>query len=175
MGLVSWRRPAAVGALVVAAVGGWWGSHPRAFPEAGGAEQGATVPVDGERSVVLGVSWPSAAARSRTVAISSAEANEVSDGAAARVEVLLCTLDPSRLGAIGSVSAGEASQWCSTLVPARGVRLRLGADARQQLVVRVTPTRPGRVRIHGVHVRYRDGVRFGIQDTGPDIDVTNLK
>ena len=57
-----------------------------------------------------------------------------------------------------------------------GATFELGledATAQSQVILTVTPTRPGVVKIKGVYVGFRQGVRYGNQVTGPDLTVTS--
>ncbi|WP_193612323.1 hypothetical protein [Nocardioides lijunqiniae] len=96
------------------------------------------------------------------IEIREIEADILKDEAAVRVEYLLCTVDPSSgVGGVGSVRKSDIEEQCSELVPAQGQRMTLNATPRQQLVMAVTPTRPGAITIKGTTVSYDYGWRVG--------------
>ena len=73
---------------------------------------------------------------------------------------------------IGSVEEADLSRYCVRNVPAAGAPLRFaGPKPRDQIVMTVTPTKPGEVRIAGLDVGYRAGWRRGAQVIGSDVEV----
>ena len=85
--------------------------------------------------------------------------------AGATVTVMTCTVTGA--DGVGAVPAGEIARLCAPLeefVPAV-----LALPTRHSLVVAITPTRPGMLRIDGVDISYRDGLRIGRQHTGVTI------
>lgn len=84
--------------------------------------------------------------------------------AGARVEVVVC-VRKATASPIGMVRSG-LDQHCTRVDRLRTpAHLTVGYGSAQ-LLLQVTPTRPGEVRIEGFDVRYRDGIRFGSQHTG---------
>lgn len=89
------------------------------------------------------------------------------DGAAVRVEYVICDLDPVALeeNGVTGFGYGGPTRWvkryCAGTRPAEGADLVLGADQRQELLVGITATRPGRTVITGHDVTYRVGWRRG--------------
>ena len=89
------------------------------------------------------------------------------DGAAVRVEYLICDLDPVVLEGdrVSGFGYGGPTRWvkryCASTRPAEGGDLVLRSDTRQELLVGITATRPGRTVITGHHVGYRVGWQRG--------------
>ena len=96
------------------------------------------------------------------------------DGAEATVEYLICELDPAaleedRVGGFGyGLPTRYVDRYCLSTQPAEGADLILRTDVRQELLVGITSTQPGRTVISGHHVDYRVGWQRGRSD----IDVT---
>ena len=165
--------------LVVAASigGGAWGAwvwrHPHAFVDAGGWEVGA-----GDRKVgattYTGMSYPRDRDGGR-VTLHGGQANIVSGGENAEVELLVCTLDPdAKVGAIGSSNGKNIHEYCLTLVPIEGEPLDLHySPMRQQIVTKVTLTKPGTVTISDITLDYTFGWQRGSQRTGGSLVVSS--
>jgi hypothetical protein len=89
------------------------------------------------------------------------------DGAGVQVEYLICDLDPVALEehGVGGFGYGGPTRWveryCASTRPADGGDLVLRTDTRQELLVGITATRPGRTVITGHHVTYRVGWQRG--------------
>lgn len=96
------------------------------------------------------------------------------DGTRATVEYIICELDPAtleedRVGAFGyGLTTRYVERYCTSTRPAEGAALILRTNIRQELLVGITPTQPGRTVITGHHVTYRVGWQHG----SGDIDVT---
>lgn len=89
--------------------------------------------------------------------------------AGADVRVLLCTIGTD--GGIGISSS--AHPYCSAIKAFQPGRVTLGwLHGRTDLLVAVTPRHVGTVRVDGLRVTYRDGVRRGDQHTGFSVTVT---
>lgn len=153
---------------------GWTWRHPDAFADAGG--WGMNVGGRKVGSVLYaGMSYP----RSRdggSVTLHGGHADVASGAANARIELLVCTLKPDAgVGAIGSSNGDDILQFCSSLVPIAGERLDLQyAPMRQQVVMKVTLTHPGTVRITDITLDYTAGWQTGSQRTGGRIVMSSM-
>jgi hypothetical protein len=96
------------------------------------------------------------------------------DGAEVTVEYLICELDPAalaedRVSGFGyGLPTRYVERYCMSTAPAEGADLILRTGVRQELLVGITATQPGRTVISGHHVDYRVGWQRGRSD----IDVT---
>ncbi|WP_345718288.1 hypothetical protein [Angustibacter luteus] len=160
--------------LIVAAA--WWTTHPKAFLDSPNYEAAAALPTEGMHAIAFAVIDPGVG-RHGTVTFRQITANVVQNDAGAGVHLSVCRLDPERLdgSVIGAIDVADLSDYCRTLEPVRGATFDLdAASARQsQIVLTITPTRPGVVKVNGVRVSYRQGLRFGEQTTGPHLTVTS--
>jgi hypothetical protein len=99
------------------------------------------------------------------------------DEAAVRVEYLVCELDPDRLERLGVGGFGygmperAVDRSCVTTRPAIGASIELGADPPHELIVGVTPTRPGRSVVTGHEAAYRVGWQVGREDVAVTVRV----
>jgi hypothetical protein len=149
----------ALGVVVAVALTGlaaWFVTHPAA-PPTSEADLRASVPAG--RSLYLGVYTPSAGS-GRTLHLSRVGVRNTGD---AVVEALVC-----RNGALGVTTAPDS--FCRSLVPARGTAL----TTDDQLVLRVTSSSEGTVRVSRPRLTYRDGVQWGTHDAGHRATVTFL-
>ncbi|WP_076261366.1 hypothetical protein [Intrasporangium flavum] len=145
-----------VAALVAAGVVGWWWSHPTALA-GNGFDMGmrhwtvgktfyaaVTSPRPGEQT---GLRIHSASA--------TATVGEIEQPGATTIAFYVCTHAPaSDVQAMLMAGPTEIGQQCSSLVPAEGAAMSLGERPSQQLVMAVTPHRPGHVAIRDVTVTY---------------------
>jgi hypothetical protein len=89
------------------------------------------------------------------------------DGAEVTVEYIVCDLDPAaleedRVGGFGyGLPTRYVERYCASTRPAEGADLIPGTDVRQELLVGITSTQPGRTVITGHHVSYRAGWQRG--------------
>jgi len=167
-----WRWVAAtavVTAIVVVLAGlgiTYWARTPKAFGPVEGATTFDPVPV-GTTYLAGDIVGPT-----HPVHLLSVEPNIVENSAIAIVDVVLCTARSQEpLGAV----KGSLATWCRTVRAPRGTyqRFRGGsAYGHEFLVVVVRTYAPGVVKIHGVRVRYRDGLRVGDEITGTDVTLT---
>ena len=172
-----WWVRGVLGALVVLAlialgllVSVW--RHPSAFPEAGGWGVGTRHQKMSE-PVFVGMTYPDEDAEG-TVSIDEVKGHAVTDTAAAELAYFVCTIDTAAEGTIGSGSQADVDEFCSTLTPADGATLSLGNHPREQLLLEVTPTRQGVVKIHGLDVTYTHGWQHGTQRIGGDVKVRTV-
>ena len=92
--------------------------------------------------------------------------------ARATLTLSVCSIDTTqRVGAIGSV-AGDLAASCTRVVPADGATMRVTGAAPDQLVLTVTPTRPGKVVVRGVEVAYVYKGALEAQRMGLSVRVT---
>lgn len=165
---------AAVVAVVLAGfvLLGWTWRHPQAFVDPGGWATGIGKKQVGD-TIYVGMSYP----RSRDgghVTLRSGRVNFGAGAENAEVDLLICALDAeARVGAIGSYVGDSIHDDCSTLVPIEGQRLDLQySPMRQQVVLAVTLTHPGSVKISDVTLGYSHRWRRGLQRTGGGVVVS---
>ena len=159
----------AVAGAVLLALGSttWWVTHPDVFDDAGGFAI-TTVAEKVDRAYYAGIVVPPSNQDRRELELRSATPVVVKDTAAAEVEVYLCEVDPAQ-GAVGvGAQRREPTDVCSTFEPVTdGTGLVVGeGEPRQQLVLMVRGTQPGVVKVRGVEISYRDGLRRGTEVTG---------
>jgi hypothetical protein len=151
--------------LAVAATVWVWRHPDRSFDSSYGVGAGRAVgktmwtPLEDGRTTVPG-----------EIVIESIEPRMASDGAAVVVEYAICDLDPATLaaeGGGGSPYGGrdrDLRRYCTRVVPAEGASMRLGTDPGHELLVGVTPTRPGRTVIQSHRIQFREGWQKGSDD-----------
>ena len=92
------------------------------------------------------------------------------DGAEVTVEYLICELDPAaleedRVSGFGyGLPTRYVDRYCMSTSPAEGADLILRTGVRQELLVGITSTQPGRTVISGHHVDDRVGWQRGRGD-----------
>lgn len=92
------------------------------------------------------------------------------DGAEVTVEYLICELDPAaleedRVSGFGyGLPTRYVERYCMSTSPAEGADLILRTGVRQELLVGITSTQPGRTVISGHHVDDRVGWQRGRGD-----------
>ena len=109
----------------------------------------------------------------RTLELKSATPVVRSDTADAELEVFLCEVDPDAEVAGVGAQRREPTNICRVFEPVSdGMRfLTGGGEPRHELILRVRTTQPGVVRVEGIEISYRDGLRRGTQVTGADVTV----
>lgn len=153
--------------LAVLVLIGWTWRHPTAFEDYGGWGVGNTDWRAGKTAYVA-MTFPSDA-DSGWVRIHGADPDGLADSTGAQVAYFVCTPEPGPTGgAIGFASDSDFPQQCGGLVSATGATLSL---AKQQLIVAITPTRPGVLVLHGIDVHYTDGWQNGTQRVGGDVRI----
>lgn len=177
-----WRRRITIAAVVIAclllvaavAVLGWRWRHPTFFFPAGSNSsiEGVTT----QPGVVnwIGMTYPNISRTPVILHIDDVEPRVASDTAGARISFFICTNiqppGPDEL-ALGT-ARGDVSKYCSHLVPASNVDMPTGRGHYQNIVMRVVATQPGKLRVNGIDVSYRDGWQHGTQWTGFGVTVT---
>jgi hypothetical protein len=160
------RAVAAVSLAVVTAAGGaagWWSTHPsQSFP--GGYGMGS--------SRDPGQTFWTSLVHSRTegaeeVVITGLVPRVEKDTSGAEVDYLICVLDTEVLAdeRIGGFMFGgrdrDVDHYCSSTRPAVGSTLHLRADPPEELIVGITPTRPGRSVVADHRIDFRVGWQRG--------------
>lgn len=112
-----------------------------------------------------------------TIDIEGIEPNVTSDGAAVKVDYAVCHLDPTVLAAERVSSSGygmrdhHVRRYCTRLVPAEAASMQLGTKPGQELLVGVTPTRPGRSIIRSHLIEFSEGWRQGTAEIHASVDI----
>ena len=146
-----WSRLWWVAALVaLVAVAGWYVTHPA------GLGSGAAVRATSKVGTPVYVA-ALAGSPDRAVDIRSVEAEVGGD---ADVRALVCRGGSAR-------STADARAFCAGLEPAEGAEV----TAADSLLLRITPTGPGTVRVDRLRVDFRDGLQWGSSDVATDISV----
>lgn len=102
-----------------------------------------------------------------------------SDGASVEVEYAICHLDPATLAAegVGGSPLGgrdrDLGRYCTRVVTAEGASMRLGTDPGRELLVGVTPTRPGRTVIQSHRIEFQEGWQKGSDDIHVAVTLTS--
>lgn len=105
-----------------------------------------------------------------TVTIHEVSADLAENSSAAQIRFFVCRVGGTRtIGAIGIVDQAEMNSSCLSLEPAREAEVRLGRAPMDQIVMAVTPTRPGRVTVRSLRVTYSQGWKTGTQKIGGHI------
>lgn len=138
--------------------------HPEAFAEAGG--WGFRGPGRVGEAKYVGMSYDRRGEHG-TVTIHEVSPDLVENTSAARFRFFVCRVGGVKtIGAIGIVGEEGIANSCLSLEPAGGAELRLGRSPMDQIVMAVTPMKPGRVRIRSLHVTYSRGWQSGTQTIG---------
>lgn len=112
-----------------------------------------------------------------TIEIEGINPNITSDGAAVKVEYAICHLDPAVLAAEGVSSSGygmhdhHVRRYCTRLAPVEAASMQLGTKPGQELLVGVTPTRPGRSIIRSHLIEFSEGWRQGTAKIHASVDI----
>ena len=145
-----------------------WHDHPKVFYPDNSSGIGEWADVSAGHPMSFGMSWPQHRDGS-SASIDWALPVVTTNTAAAQVTVRVCILaTPHDVGGVGSVS--DLSGTCSRLDDPAGASLRLGSFA-DQLVVTITPERPGVVVVRGLLVSYSHGWQHGTELVGDNIRV----
>jgi hypothetical protein len=164
---------AAASVLLLAAVvaGAWWLFHPDLLSY-GNAIHASDVAVGESMLFDSGISPAtvddSGTSTPRTVTITKIVPRVQTNEAEAGLTLWLCT----RAGdtGVGSVAGDVRSRYCD---PATQILDQAGAFTydRQQILVEITPSRPGQVVLRGFDVTYSDGLRRGTEHAGNRISL----
>jgi hypothetical protein len=164
----------AVVALVAAVLAGHWWTHPSLFGDLGYGFRAAPAPVS-RAALAVAVTDPWNAGDAEEVSFGGAEARFAVNTARARATFSICT--PSDKGLLGSAKAEDLTRFCSSLRPLPGAPMASrSSETGEYVILRVRPTRPGRVRVVGVALDYALG-RDHLFQRGTDtvaMDITVL-
>lgn len=166
------RRPVlrvAIPVVLVTAlgVGGWWATHPDVFDDAGGFGMKTTDRSVGQ-TMYFGIVSTSIRDERHELDLRAATPVVSKNTAEAELEVYLCETTPeSEYGEVGS-QVEKPTNICRVFEPVTdGTRLLTGeGEPHHQLVLGVRATQPGVLKVRGIEVSYRDGLRRGTQVTG---------
>ncbi len=120
-------------------------------------------------TITAGMTFPSRSAHDtpQVIHIDSALPYVVTNTPDATITVSVCALSPDpKFGVIGSVSGRLAGRWCTRLADAADTDMTLHGDPWEQLLLTITATRPGVVRVAGIGLTYSYGHRHGTQRVG---------
>lgn len=162
-------RWAAVALALALGAGGaaWWVTHPDVFPEDGSFGM-KTVPEQVGTSYYAGLVSTSIKTEHRELELRAATPVVTKNTADAEIEMYLCEVDPEQdLVGVGSQRT-EPTDVCAVFEPVtEGTRFAIGGgEPLHELVIRVQAAQPGVVKVRGIEVAYRDGLRRGTQVTG---------
>lgn len=170
MRVAAWVALGAVGVALLtgASVARHWRSHPTAFVPAGGWGTSHDAFRAG-RTLYVGMTYEAREAEG-VVTLTGLAPRLTDDSSGTIVEFFVCEVDSSAgIGAIGNVYGRGIGEQCTSLVPAEGARLRLNADPKQQVVMAVSPQRPGGVTVDGIDITYVHGWQHGSQRVGGEV------
>lgn len=129
-------------------------THPAALPT--GDATGAVARVD------QAMSFGMRTEKGRTIHLRSVKVTWQGKAPGAEWTAYVC-----RGGGIGTST--EPDKWCRDLVKAEGATVDLDSD---QLVISIASNRPQRLKVDEVLVSYREGIQWGTQPIGPEIELT---
>ena len=158
---------AAMVVTVLLAAGGRWLTHADALPSSGNQ---VTVPTAVGRTVWMSAAISTSPPRDGRPVGARLQLRQVTphvleNSSGATVDVLLCrrNADPVAVGA----QFDPPPRQCASIEPFRSADVILSQrPGGAELLVRVTPHRPGLVRIGGLDISYRTGLRTGSQRSG---------
>ena len=162
-------------AVVTAAALAWqWRTHPRAFEAAGGWTAGHDSLAAG-RTVYVGMSYEAREARGHAT-LETLSPRVVLNSSNATIRLFVCHVNPDGdVGAIGVEGRRHIDDDCRSLVPARGARVELNAEPKQQVVIEISPRRPGQVLVDGIDITYSHGWQRGLQRVGGRVDIRTVE
>lgn len=128
---------------------GWWWTHPTLFSDLSGEYSADPRPVD-QAAVALSVTYPPMHGGA-VVDLRSASAHFRDDSVAARATFVICR-GTTPLGLVD----GDLAKWCTSVLDLPAT-LQYKPSSDETVVMRVQPTRPGRVVIDSVTLDYRRG------------------
>lgn len=149
---------------VLLTTGGWWLSHADALSPSGNQ---VTAPTAVGRTVWLASNVETGG---QALQLHRVTPHLQQNSSGATVDVVLCRRSADPLG-VGAQS-DPPTQQCSSLVPFRPSEAVLSQEpGRVELLVRVIPRHSGLVRIDGLDISYRAGLRTGSQRSGTSMVV----
>jgi hypothetical protein len=149
---------AAVAAVVLVLAGAWWWTHPDLFEDHGGGFKAEPAQVE-SATLTVGVTSGVENAASQSVTFQDARIRLAENSAPADARFSLC-LPRAGEGTVISVK-GDLSDYCGEVRPlVPGSRLQVSRPpGSEYVVVTLTPTGPGVVRLVGVDLDYSLGWR----------------
>jgi hypothetical protein len=146
-------------------LGGYWVFSPDTVGGYGDTQQ---VPVTPGATLYVGRMVQLTSRDAASIDLTSVKPRVRNNSADADIQVLRCTIGT---GLVGAMQTTQGS--CSTLSTFHPGTVTLGDKHGQvDLLLAVTPHKPGSVSVLGVDVRYRDGIRIGSAHSGLEVDVT---
>ncbi len=164
-------RKAVLSAVVALAVvglvawGAWWTRHPTLFHDS--YADGQSAHVQAQRPVLVGMLYSATSGRVSSVHIDKLSPRLVRDTAGGTFTFELCTLKSSNTSmGMAAGGLGVLRPYCTTMAPAVGADFTVGGGERQQIVMVVTPARPGIIRVAGLDLTYTAGWQKGTEHVG---------
>jgi hypothetical protein len=155
-------------AAVVVLAGAYWWSHPNVLDHGSGLSGDLEVGQAQYFSVADHLSG-----YDETIRVLRVKPHIVRDETAAYYEFLTCVLKDADRG-LGAGDARDVSAFCASTKPTTGAAFGLQDGTRSQILMEVTPTKPGRLELEGVDVRYRRSGGHLFQ-TGTQLSGTTMK
>lgn len=155
-------------ALVAAAVlwGLWWLTHPTVFHPADTKNWSHKYDKADMETLHIGMAYAKRSYWDSTVRVTAAEPLVLENTADAEISVHVCH---ERGIGIGSVT-GSLRDYCKTLLNLSAEpTLTLAPQAREQLILTITPRQSGQVRVGGMNLTYRHGLQYGAQSVGEHV------
>lgn len=141
----------------------WW-RHPTVFMAAAPIVSTGGVAPAGGPPLHVGMTWFPQPRPGEPVTLLAASPHILLNTAGARITFHVCVM--AKRGSIGSIR-GDLSRYCSQLLPLKNTRFPVTYDfPRRHVLMTVTTTKPGAVRIQGMHLSYRYGHQSGSQLVG---------
>ena len=149
--IFAWLLALAVGVLAA----GWWWTHPTLISLDSYSEKMDPRPV-AKAAVSFGILSPKVRGQAVTVTIDKVSATLAENSASAKITYSIChmTAGEAPLGAVH-----DPKKYCADLVPlAPGATYHYGVVPNSDyLILTITPTQPGVVRVTGVQLTYSAG------------------
>lgn len=155
-------------ALVAGAAmwGLWWFIHPTVFHPVNTEAWSYKYDNADMETVHIGMAYPKKSYWDSTVRLTDADPLVLENTADAEITIHVCH---ERGIGIGSVT-GSLREYCKSILNlAAEPTLTLAPQARERLILTITPRRSGRVRIVGIDLTYRHGVQYGTQAVGEHV------
>jgi hypothetical protein len=155
-------------ALVASAVLGglWWLAHPTVFHPADTKSWSHKYDKADMETLHIGMAYAKKSYWDSTVRVTAAEPLVLENTADADITVHVCH---ERGIGIGSVT-GSLRGYCRTILNlAAEPTLKLAPQAREQLILTITPRQSGQVRVGGMNLTYRHGLQYGTQSVGEHV------
>lgn len=162
----------ALGLVVALGVLAWEWRHPHAFRDAEGGISQSTNSWPVGKAIYVGVTYGQ---ESGWITIHDAEPVVERNSARAEIEYFVCTPERIGGGVIFSVDAAGADRHCGTLERIAGKPIEFELSGNRQILMRVTPTTEGVVRVSSSDLFYSQGWREGRQRVGDGIRIRAVR